>query len=37
MWFDRNAKERGSWCVTASITGCTVGTGAAFTLCILLV
>lgn len=37
MWFDRNAEERGSWCVTASITGCTVGTGAAFTLCILLV
>lgn len=37
MWFDWNAKERGSWCVTASITGNTVGTGVAFTLHILLV
>lgn len=37
MSFDWNAKDRGSWCVTARITGYTVGTGVAFTLCILLV
>lgn len=34
MWFDWNAKDRGSWCVTARITGCTVGPQVAFVLCI---
>lgn len=36
MWFVWNAKDRGSWCVTARITGYAVGTAVAFTLCILL-
>lgn len=37
MCFDWTAKDRGSWCMTARITGYTVGIRVAFTLCIFLV